>query len=139
MFYTEHARMRITERNFSIDMIEDAMNLFSLHGKWDQKNERVTLHTNSDEFHSHLRTVGRMYDTLKSKLLQLKRTIKENSDPDAEQQEEFSRLKEKCKNVRKILNNLKKLEHKGAVTLVIVNNVVVTVFKPLAHFKSKVQ
>ena len=47
MFYTEHARMRITERNFSIDMIEDAMNLFSLHGKWDQKNERVTLHTNS--------------------------------------------------------------------------------------------
>ena len=38
-----------------------------------------------------------------------------------------------------ILNNLKKLEHKGAVTLVIVNNVVVTVFKPLAHFKSKVQ
>ena len=105
MFYTEHARMRITERNFSIDMIEDAMNLFSLHGKWDQKNERVTLHTNSD----------------------------------TEQQEEFSRLKEKCKSVRKILNNLKKLEHKGAVTLVIVNNVVVTVFKPLAHFKSKVQ
>lgn len=37
MFYTEHARMRITERNYSIDMIEDAMNLFSLHGKWDQK------------------------------------------------------------------------------------------------------
>ena len=47
MFYTEHARMRITERNFSIDMIEDAMNLFSLHGKWDQKNELVTLHTGS--------------------------------------------------------------------------------------------
>ncbi len=135
MIYTNHAQKRINQRNYTTAMLDDALVAFSKMGKWDQRNERVTLRTNTDEFHSYLRSLTELFQTVKARFLQFKRQLKKTDMVSSEHQNHLQSLKQEYKSLKSMLSNLKLLEHKGAVTLVIVDNVVLTVFKPLSHFK----
>lgn len=133
MKFTEHAKMRMVERNFTASMIEDAMEPLIKQGKWDQRNERLTLNTNTEEFHSFIESIASTYQKLRTDYLMLKRRFKnEKTDSTAEK---LSVFKELCKKWRKKLDNLKRLEHKCSVTLVMSGNFVITVFKPGTRYK----
>ena len=110
MKFTEHAKMRMVERNFTASMIEDAMEPLMKQGKWDQRNERLTLNTNTEEFHSFIESIASTYQKLRTDYLMLKRTVKKCRTESA--QLRLAQLKAVYKKCRNKLANLKRLEHK---------------------------
>ncbi|MBQ8707272.1 MAG: hypothetical protein IJ523_04205 [Succinivibrionaceae bacterium] len=131
-FYTDHALQRMEERNFSQAMLDAAFEPLMKLGHWDQKNERLTLNTNTDDFHSYIRNISQLCQFARRELLMSRR------DADRRQSPALEELKRRYKDLKSKLSNLKKLEHKGTVTLVIVHNCILTVFKRGCHFKRDV-
>ncbi|MBQ9220634.1 DUF4258 domain-containing protein [Succinivibrio sp.] len=132
IIYTKHAEKRMEQRNFTTEMIEDSLCQFIKFGKWDQKGDRLTLKTNSDDFHSFIREQISECETLKSQLSKIKST---SPDEKVFISESIDKMKKKYKEAKKKLKNLRKLETKKNVTLVLNGNVLLTVFIPTRHFK----
>ena len=135
-FYTNHALQRMEERNYSQAMLEDAFEPLMKLGHWDQKNERLTLNTNTDDFHSYIRKMSQLCQFARREMLMFRRGLRR--DAECDQSPALEELKRRYKDLKSKLANLKKLEHKGSVTLVIVHNCILTVFKPGCHFKRDV-
>jgi hypothetical protein len=133
MNFTEHAKRRMVERNYTASMLEDALEPMMKQGVWDQKSERITLNTNTDEFHSYLDAVSGLCQKMRNDYLMLKRTVKKCRTESA--QLRLAQLKAVYKKCRNRLANLKRLEHKCRVTLVLSGSFVLTVFRPDSRFK----
>lgn len=131
IIYTKHAAERMEQRNFTPEMIEDSFNQFIKYGKWDQKGDRLTLKTNSDDFHSFIRSQISECENLKAMLSKSKSVSADNSFLS----ESIDILKRKYKEARRKLKNLRRLETKKNVTLVFNGNVLLTIFIPTRHFK----
>lgn len=134
MLYTPHALQRMNERHFSIGMIEDSITYFYKLGFWDQKGDRLTLKTNTAEFHERLTYLNNVCNRVRGFIRYLKKRIKSGE----RLQERLFYVKSFYKEAKLKLKNLKKLEHKQIVTLVIKNDYLITVFKKKSHFKRDV-
>lgn len=131
IIYTKHATERMEQRNFTPEMIEDSFNQFVKYGKWDQKGDRLTLKTNSDDFHSIIKSQISECEILKAKLSKSKAISADKGFLN----ESIDIIKRKYKEAKKRLKNLRKLETKKNVTLVFNGNVLLTIFIPTRHFK----
>jgi hypothetical protein len=133
MNFTEHAKKRMVERNYTVSMIEDAMEPLMKQGKWDQRSERLTLNTNTDEFHDYLKSVNEICSKAKRDYLKIKKTLKGIKTATAiAKVKRFKNFYKQCKSK---LANLRKLEHKSSVTLVLSGDFVLTIFRPDSRFK----
>jgi len=130
MKYTTHALNRMEERNITINMIEDSIELFYRYGGWNDRADRLTLNTASERIHSFILRKIKLKNRLKHFIRKCR--ISGETEISAER---FIRLKNIYKLCSRQIKNLKKLEHKKRVTLVICDNKILTVYRAVKRDK----
>lgn len=138
MLMTNHAKKRLLQRKLSISMLEGTFDVFLKIGRWDQKGERLTLNTNTDEFHNLITLCNEEFRKARNEYLRCKRISgKFCSEFSRKRLEQLKSVYRKCKNR---LGLLKRLEHKCHITLVISSaGCLITAFKRTRHFKRDVR
>ncbi|MDD6177999.1 MAG: hypothetical protein UHG91_01895 [Succinivibrionaceae bacterium] len=116
MEYSNHALNRMEQRSFSKTMIDECLDLFYKYGSWNSKGDRVTLETGDNNFHE-------IIDSQRKTLSEQKKLLANCT------KEEISKIKNIVKKLKKSLRIFEKLEHKKSVTLIIEDDVIVTVFR----------
>ena len=124
MKYTHHALLRMNERNITTTMIEDSIDLFYRYGTWNDRSDRLTLDTASENVHKFIARKTRLINYLKRCMLGSRPSF-----DNGRQKARFLQLKKLYKLCRRQLKNLKKLEHKKRVTLVICDEWLLTVYR----------
>ncbi len=141
MIYTAHALQRMEERNFSKNMIEKNIDLFFALGKWNCRGDRITLDANNENVRRVIKERASMLQTILC-------NIKDTSVITTKTVKHFVNLSLKGslslfsykKNVlKRMLKDLKKLEHKGEVTLVIQDDVMISIYHKTKRDLSKTQ
>lgn len=120
LLLSRHAKERCLERNISGRMITEMFPVLLEFGNWNDREDRLTLNTDCKEFQLlvrelrlRLQKAQKVISSMKNKMVDLE-VIEDNKN----------RFKELKKYLRKIL----RLEHKKNLTIVIKNNVIVTVY-----------
>lgn len=138
LLITNHARQRLTMRNFSISMLEETLDIFLKNGRWDQKGDRLTLNTNTDEFHNLMTLCNEECQRARNEYLKFKRfSRKICSEFSLKKLEQLKLVYKQCKNR---VCQIKRLEHKSHITLVLSSaGLLITAFKRNQHFKRDVK
>lgn len=130
MIYSTHASKRMEQRNFNESLIETSLEDFYKFGTWNAKGDRLTLDGRSNEFHERIESLENL---CQKTFDQLKRACRIKSDKAP--LFSINKIKKAYRALQKKLKYLKKIEHKGRITLVIEDNVLITVFKETRRSK----
>jgi len=124
MQYTSHAIDRMNERSITRTMLDDTMVFFFRFGSWNDRADRLTLRTDTEEMHRLIACKSKHLHHIK-RYLARKRTETSLSAQNCR----TAIIKALYKRLQRQLRSLKKMEHKKEVTLVICGEKILTVYR----------
>lgn len=123
MTFTEHAKERMLKRNIREELISDSLEMFYRYGYWNERGDRLTLDTQSQNILDAIKQKKAVLSVIRSRLCLEKRLLSDKS------LSKIAKLKHLYKSVSKKLKTLQQLERKKVLTLIIKEDSILTVYK----------
>ncbi len=123
MTFTEHAKERMLKRNIREELISDSLEMFYRYGYWNERGDRLTLDTQSQNILDAIKQKKAVLSLIRSSLCLERRVLSDKS------LSKIAKLKHLYKSVSKKLKTLQQLERKKVLTLIIKDGSILTVYK----------
>lgn len=123
MTFTEHAKERMLKRNIREELISDSLEMFYRYGYWNERGDRLTLDTQSQNILDAIKQKKAVLSLIRSRLCLERRVLSDKS------LSKIAKLKHLYKSVSKKLKTLQQLERKKVLTLIIKDGSILTVYK----------